>query len=159
VGRNGLFALSAMLKGATKITLDAKGRMAIPARYRDEILARADGRLVCTVDRDNCLLIYPQPDWEDLERRLMRLPGTKPANRKMQRLLLGHAAEQQMDGHGRILIPRELRDYAGLDKQVMLLGMGNKFELWDEARWDDQVNDYRNDDAAEDSDELESLLI
>jgi len=149
-----------MLKGATKITLDAKGRMAIPARYREELLARADGKVVCTVDEsDTCLLLYPLPDWEDLERRLMRLPGTKPANRRIQRLMLGHAAEQQMDGHGRILIPRELRDYAGLDKALMLLGMGNKFELWDETRWDDQVNDYRGDEAAGGSEELESLLI
>jgi len=148
-----------MLKGATKITLDAKGRMAIPARYRDEIAARAAGTLVCTVDLDNCLLIYPQPDWDDLERRLMRLPGTVPANRRIQRLMLGHAAEQQMDSHGRILIPRELREFAGLDKQVMLLGMGNKFELWDEAHWNDKVDSYRGDDVTDGSEELQSLLI
>ena len=150
-----------MLRGATKISLDAKGRMAIPARYRDEINERSEGRVVCTVDLDYCLLIYPQPDWEDLERRLMRLPGTKPANRRLQRLMVGHASEQQMDGHGRILIPRELREFAGLDKQAMLLGQGSKFELWDESRWNEKVDGYLGADATEGDlpEELESLLI
>jgi MraZ protein len=150
-----------MLRGATKISLDAKGRMSIPARYRDEINERSEGRVVCTVDLDHCLLIYPQPDWEDLERRLMRLPGTKPANRRMQRLMVGHASEQQMDSHGRILIPRELREFAGLEKQAMLLGQGTKFELWDESRWNQQVDGYLEDDSAEGElpEELEALLI
>ena len=130
--------------------------MAIPARYRDEINERSEGRVVCTVDLDYCLLIYPQPDWEDLERRLMRLPGTKPANRRLQRLMVGHASEQQMDGHGRILIPRELREFAGLDKQAMLLGQGAKFELWDEQSWQRNCESWLNEET--NSDEGDSLL-
>lgn len=124
-----------MFRGASKVTLDAKGRLAIPSRYRERLLTRADGKLVATVDRDQCLLIYPLPDWEEIERRLDRMPGLKPQVRQLQRLMLGYATELEMDGHGRILVSRELRDFAALDKQAMLVGQGKKFELWDEERW------------------------
>ena len=124
-----------MFRGASKITLDGKGRMAIPTRYRDEIVSRSAGSLVATIDRDPCLLLYPLPDWEEMERRLMRLPGNKPAVRAYQRRIVGHAADMDMDSHGRILISKELREFAGLEKQVMLIGQGNKFELWSEALW------------------------
>ena len=121
-----------MFRGATKVTLDAKGRMAIPTKYRERLAARCDGQLVATVDLDYCLLIYPLPDWEEIERKLVRLPSLDDQSRQLQRLMVGHATEIDMDGHGRILLSRELRDFAGLDKQAMLLGQGNKFELWDE---------------------------
>ncbi len=151
-----------MFRGATKVTLDAKGRMAIPARYRERIVGRSDGHLICTIDQDYCLLIYPLPDWEDMERRLMRLPGTKPPIRRMQRLMVGHAAELELDAHGRILIPRELREFAGLDRQAMLIGQGAKFELWDEARWNERREEWLTDGAGQGPDlpaELESLLL
>jgi len=124
-----------VFRGATKITLDAKGRLAIPARYRERIIARCEGHLVCTIDQDKCLLLYPVSDWEDIERQLMRLPSLNKAARKLQRLMVGYAADLELDGHGRILIPRELREYAELDRQSILIGQGNKFELWDEAFW------------------------
>ena len=131
-----------MFRGTTKVTLDAKGRLAIPSRYRERLLSRAEGRLVATVDRDQCLLIYPLPDWEEIERRLDRMPGLKPQVRQLQRLMLGYAAELEMDGHGRILLSRELRDFAGLDKQAMLVGQGKKFELWDEERWTARLDEW-----------------
>lgn len=121
-----------MFRGATKVTLDAKGRMAIPTRYRERLATRCDGQIVVTADFDNCLLVYPLPDWEEVERKLVRLPSLDQQARQLQRLMVGHAAEMEMDSHGRILLSRELRDFAGLDKQAMLLGQGNKFELWDE---------------------------
>jgi MraZ protein len=121
-----------MFRGATKVTLDAKGRMAIPTKYREKLAARCDGQLVVTVDPDHCLLIYPLPDWEEAERKLVRLPSLDDQVRQLQRLMVGYATEIDMDGHGRILLSRELRDVAGLDRQTMLLGQGNKFELWDE---------------------------
>jgi MraZ protein len=133
--------------------------MSIPTRYRDGILARSAGGLVATIDRDPCLLLYPLPDWEDMERRLMRLPGNKPAVRAYQRRIVGHASEMEMDSHGRILISKELRDFAGLEKQVMLIGQGNKFELWDEARWSQWMEESSNNDDLELPPELESLPL
>jgi len=114
------------------------------------------GGLVATIDRDSCLLLYPLPDWEEMARRLMRLPGNKPAIRAFQRRLVGRALEMDMDSHGRILISRELREVAGLGKQAMLIGQGNKFELWDESRWLDECS---RDDGLELPPELESLPL
>jgi transcriptional regulator MraZ len=131
-----------MFRGASKVTLDAKGRLAIPSRYRERLLSRGEGRLVATVDRDQCLLIYPLPDWEEIERRLDRMPGLKHQVRQLQRLMLGYATELEMDGHGRVLLTRELRDFAGLDKQAMLVGQGKKFELWDEERWTARLDEW-----------------
>lgn len=147
-----------MFRGASKVALDSKGRMAIPTRYRDAVVARSEGRFVATLDRDPCLLIYPLPDWEDVERRLMRLPGNKPAVRAFQRRMVGHAFEMDMDSNGRVLIPRELRDIAGLERQVMLIGQGNKFELWDEGRWNDWLARSEG-DGLELPPELESLPL
>ena len=127
-----------MFRGANKITLDAKGRVAIPTKYRERLSERCDSQLILTVDRDYCLLIYPLPDWEDLERRLMRLPSLHRQVRRLQRLMVGYATEVELDGHGRVLLPRELREYAGLDKQAILIGQGNRFELWDEAHWNER---------------------
>ena len=132
----GLCALTNVLRGATKIILDAKGRLAFPARYRDRLAARCEGQLVCTVDPDYCLLIYPLPDWEEIERKLMRLPSLNRKSRRLQRLMVGYASELDLDSHGRILIPRELREFASLDREAILFGQGSKFELWDKEKWE-----------------------
>ena len=123
-----------MFRGAAKVTLDDKGRMVIPTRYRDSSPS-GRGQLVVTVDRDQCLLIYPLPDWEQIERKLMSLPSLHPQSRRLQRLMVGHATELELDGHGRLLLPAELREFAGLERLAMLIGQGNRFELWDETRW------------------------
>ena len=149
-----------MLRGATKVTLDAKGRLAIPTRYRERIAQRCDGHLVVTVDKDYCLLLYPLPDWEDIERKLMRLPSLDKRARRLQRLMVGHAAEVELDGHGRILLSRELREFAGLEKQAVLLGQGNRFELWDEERWNETRDGWLSDgDDADLSAQLETLTL
>lgn len=151
-----------MFRGATNITLDAKGRMAIPTRYREQLAVRGDGRLVTTVDRDYCLLLYPFPDWEEIERKLVRLPSFNRQSRRLVRLMVGHASEIDMDGHGRVLLPKELREFAGLDRQAVLIGQGNKFELWDAARWSARRDEWLNDEEADGLDlpaELESLAL
>jgi len=151
-----------MFRGATKITLDAKGRMAVPSRYRERIASRCEGQLVCTVDQDQCLLLYPLPDWEDIERQLMRLPSLNRKARKLQRLMVGYASDLELDGHGRVLIPRELREYAGLDRQTILIGQGNKFELWDELRWNEKRDAWLAEELHDGVDlpaELESLSL
>ena len=150
-----------MFRGASKITLDAKGRMAMPTRYRDRLSEKSDGRLVVTVARDYCLLIYPFPDWEEIERKLVRLPSLNPQARRLQRLMVGYATELDLDGHGRILLPRELREFAGLDRQAILIGQGNKFELWDEERWNAKRDQWlqTEDDGVDLPAELESLSL
>jgi MraZ protein len=149
-----------VLRGATKVTLDAKGRLAIPTRYRERLAQRCDGQLVATVDKDYCLLLYPLPDWEDIERKLMRLPSLDKRARRLQRLMVGHATEVDIDGHGRILLSRELREFAGLQKQAVLLGQGNRFELWDEERWNETRDGWLSDgDDADLSAQLETLTL
>lgn len=127
-----------MFQGAAQFNLDGKGRLTIPAKYRDMLLAHCAGQLVLTADADGCLLLYPQPEWQPIRDKLMKLSALNPKIRALQRFLVGHAEEVTMDAAGRVLISATLRDYAKLDKRVMLVGQGNKFELWDEARWQAQ---------------------
>jgi MraZ protein len=149
-----------MFRGATKVTLDAKGRFAIPTRYRERIAARCEGQLIATVDKDYCLLIYPYPDWEEIERKLMRLSSMNKKTRRLQRLMVGHATEVEVDGHGRILLSRELREFAELGRQAVLIGQGNKFELWDEERWNVKRDEWLSDEDETDLPaELESLSL
>ena len=137
---------SVVFRGATKVSLDAKGRMAIPTRYRERLAALCDGEIVVTVDRDHCLLIYPLPAWEELERKLVRLPSMNRVARNIVRIMVGYATEVDMDANGRVLVSRELRDFAGLDKGAMLIGQGNKFELWDEDTWIEKRDAWLNEE-------------
>ncbi|HJS21754.1 MAG TPA: division/cell wall cluster transcriptional repressor MraZ [Steroidobacteraceae bacterium] len=150
-----------MFRGANKVTLDAKGRMVMPTRYRDRIHERSQGRLVVTVDRDQCLLLYPLPDWEEIERKLMRLPTLHAQARRLQRLMVGHATDLELDGHGRVLLPPKLREFAGLTRQGVLIGQGNRFELWDEARWNERRDEWlKGEELASDlPGELETLSL
>jgi len=126
-----------MFRGLNAINIDPKGRVAIPARYRDRLAQDAADQIVLTIDTEQrCLLLYPLPTWEEIERKLALLPTFNPIARRIQRLLIGHAVEMTLDSHGRILIPTLLRDYAMLDKRVMLLGQGNKFEIWHDENWE-----------------------
>ena len=108
----------------------------MPTKYRDRIVSRCDGQMICTVDQRRCLLIYPLPDWEETERKLMRLPSLNQTAQKLKGLLLGYATDVDMDGHGRVLIPREHREFGGIERLSILFGQWNKFELWDEGLWD-----------------------
>jgi len=122
-------------RGINNIAVDAKGRMAMPARYRERLLEACGGRLIVTVDQDHCLLVYPLPEWEIIETKLNELPSLNKTARLLQRLLIGHATELEMDGQGRILLPAMLRDFAGINKKAVLIGQGKKLEIWDEDTW------------------------
>ena len=150
-----------MFRGATRVTLDTKGRFAMPARYRDGLLEQCSGQVVTTVDRDYCLLLYPLPTWEEIERKLTTLPTLNRQVRRLQRLMIGYATELELDGHGRVRLPRELREFAGLGRQVMLIGQGNKFELWDAERWTERRDTWLHEETEESGlpAELESLSL
>jgi len=116
--------------------LDAKGRMAVPARQRESLLAKCEGRVVMTIDTQApCLAIYPLPEWERIESDIQGLPALNPAVKRFQRLVLGYASDLELDGNGRVLLPQSLRDYAQLEKKAVLVGQGNKLELWSEDLW------------------------
>jgi MraZ protein len=150
-----------VFRGVATFNLDAKGRMAIPAKFRKHLDVCCEGRLVVTVDHsDNCLQLYPMPEWEAVEKKLSALPSLNPQVRRLKRMLMGNAIECEMDKNGRILLPAKLREHAGLEKQMVMIGQGNKFELWDEATW----NTLMDECLEEDFDgimpvELESLSI
>jgi MraZ protein len=137
-----------MFRGAAKVTIDDKGRMVLPARQRERVLERSAGHVVVTIDRDTCLLIYPAVDWEPIERKLMDLPTLHPQSRRLQRLMVGHATDLELDGHGRLLLPTELREFAGLGRHAMLIGQGLRCELWDEGRWLEQRDAWLQSEAA-----------
>ena len=121
-----------MFQGSSALTLDAKGRVSIPTRHRDALISQAEGHLTLTRHPDGCLLLYPRPTWEAKREQIASFPMNA---RGLQRLLLGSAQDVDMDGAGRILVAPELRNAAGLAREVMMLGMGSHFELWDSAEW------------------------
>ncbi len=128
-----------MFRGVSQLSLDAKGRVVFPARHRDRLHEHCEGEVVATIDyRDRCLAVYPLPEWEVIERKLVALPDLQQSAKRLKRLLIGHAQELQVDASGRVLVPTPLRDYAGLEKRVVLIGQGNKFELWDESLWEER---------------------
>ncbi|BDY06687.1 division/cell wall cluster transcriptional repressor MraZ [Ferrimonas sp. YFM] len=129
-----------MFRGASSIALDAKGRIAIPKRYRPLLCAEDAGPLVVTVDiHSPCLLLYPLQAWSEVEQKLARLSDTQPSERAVKRLLLGYASDVEIDRMGRVLIPPPLRQFASLEKQLMLVGQLNKFEIWSEENWQNQI--------------------
>lgn len=114
----------------------------MPARFRERLLESCGGHLVVTVDRDRCLLVYPLPEWEIIENKLIALPSLNKQARLLQRLIIGHATELEMDGQGRVLLPTMLRDYASLDKKAVLIGQGKKLEIWDEDTWSESQEEW-----------------
>jgi MraZ protein len=131
---------TAVLRGVSQVSLDGKGRFAVPQRYREGLLAggaEAGNRLVMTADPSRCLLLYSLPEWEPIQQKLMALSSFNASTRALQRLLVGHADDVEMDATGRLLVPPALRQYAALDRRIVLVGQGNKFEIWDETRWNE----------------------
>ena len=124
-----------MFRGAAKVTLDVKGRMVLPARVREALATGGDHQLVATVDRDQCVMVYPLRHWQKLQDDLLNLPNLHSETRWLQRLMVGYATDLEIDGHGRVLIPGELREFTGLQRDAMLFGQGNHLELWDESAW------------------------
>ena len=124
-----------MFQGAAQLNLDTKGRLAIPARHRDALVQAGDGRLVLTAHPHRCLLLYPAPAWEPIRDKIQAAPSFDPHAAAVKRVMLGNARDGEIDAAGRILVAPELREYAGLDKQVWLVGMGSHFEIWSDAGW------------------------
>ena len=153
-----------MFRGIASLNLDAKGRLAVPARYRDALQQQSDGQIVITINHEErCLWMYPLDIWEDIEEKVVKLPTFDPRSQRLKRLLIGHATDCELDGSGRVLVPPPLRDYGELTKRVMLVGQGNKFEIWDEALWNAQTEaalEHRTDrDETPMPAELESLAL
>jgi MraZ protein len=153
-----------MFRGVTGINIDPKGRIVVPTRYRERLQEDSRGNIVVTIDtEERCLLLYPLTAWEEIESKLAKLPSFNPHARRIQRLLIGHATEVEMDSHGRILIQPLLREYAGLNKLAMLVGQGNKFELWDDAHWHERRGQWLTEESNPDSsalpDEVKSLSL
>ena len=144
-----------MFKGISNLSIDNKGRASMPQRYRADFTTKNKSKLVITADKDKCLLIYTQSNWSAIEKKLSNLPSYNKEARFIQRLLIGYATESEIDSQGRFLIPSPLREYAGIQKKIVLLGQGNKFELWSEAVWNknmtswlvSQTNDDSNNNA------------
>ncbi len=143
--------------------MDSKGRMALPARFREPVIVTAASKLVVTIDmRERCLLMYPLPEWETVQEKLEGLSNIRPDARLLQRLLIGHATDLELDGSGRMLLPTMLREYASLTKGLVLVGQGNKIEIWADAAWKSRMQDWLSDDTADllaDGDEFTGLSV
>jgi len=151
-----------VFRGVNTINLDAKGRMAMPARYREQLQSQCGGHLVATIDTSaRCLLLYPIHEWDEIQRKIESLPSFNPSSRRVQRLLIGHATDLELDNSGRVLLPQALRDYAGLTKRVALIGQGKKLELWDQDHWTAEREHWlsETDAGAELPEDLRSLSL
>lgn len=124
-----------MFQGASSLNLDAKGRLSVPTRHRDLLMATAQGQLTMTRHPHGCLMFFPRPEWEKFRDRIAALPM---AAQWWKRIFLGNAMDVEMDGTGRVLVSPELRAAAGISRDTILLGMGNHFELWDKATYEAQ---------------------
>lgn len=118
------------------MNLDVKGRLGLPLRYREQLTENNIEQLVITIDTNHkCLLLYPLREWDRIEREIESLSSFEQMSRRVKHLLIGHATDLDLDNNGRILIPRELRLYADLEKHVSLVGQGKKLEIWDQSAW------------------------
>lgn len=152
-----------MFRGCHTVSVDSKGRLAVPSRYRASLDVQAENQMVVTMNPlDRCLWLYPLPEWEIIEAKLADLSDFDKQSRRTKQMMRGYATDCQLDSQGRILIPKELRQYATIQKQAMVFGQGNKFELWDEATWQTQRDDWLESVEGNDSeptDVLKSLSL
>ena len=149
-----------MFLGVNTLNLDAKGRMAIPAKYRDVLADCCASRVVVTVNPiagERCLWLYPEHEWREVARTLSRLPTMDRQAQAIRRLMIGYASELELDGQGRILLTNEQRDFAGLGKRVSLVGQVNKFEVWDEQVWSGSQEQWQAEVVSEDGGLSEAL--
>ena len=140
------------------MSVDVKGRMSLPTRLRDELSQYDDEGVVVTIDPvSRCLLLYPLSEWDLIQQKLDKLPTFQPQARRLQRLLVGHATDLEVDKAGRILLPAPLREFARLDKKLTILGQGKKLEIWSLEEWEAQREDYLSQDALEDL-QIETMM-
>ncbi|MCX7897383.1 MAG: division/cell wall cluster transcriptional repressor MraZ [Rhodocyclaceae bacterium] len=124
-----------MFQGAAQLSLDAKGRFAVPTRHRESLSEQSGGKLVLTAHPHRCLLLYPEPAWLPIRDKILAAPSFDPRSAAAKRVLVGNARETELDAAGRLLIPSELREFAELTKEIWMVGMGTHFELWSESGW------------------------
>lgn len=152
-----------MFRGFSTVSIDSKGRLAIPSRFRDRLSEIAGGCLVQTLNPlDRSLWLYPVTEWEIIESKLAALSDFDKQSRRAKQMMRGYATDCQLDAQGRILVPHELRDYAELKKQAVILGQGNKFEVWDQANWEEQRDlwlEQVGDESGEPSEALKPLSL
>ncbi|MDG2106884.1 MAG: division/cell wall cluster transcriptional repressor MraZ [Gammaproteobacteria bacterium] len=145
-----------MFKGIHNINLDGKGRLTIPTKYRNTISDQSNGNMVVTIDsEEKCLLLYPATIFSNIESKINDLPSFTKNTRRIQRLLIGHAEDLELDSNGRILLPKPLRLVAEMSKKVTLIGQGQKFEIWSDDIWNNKVNKWRS----EETDESEESVL
>jgi len=152
-----------VFRGECSLSLDAKGRLAIPSRYRERLEELCGGKLIVTISLlERCLVVYPYPRWQRIEDELKDLPTLDRKAQSVIHLLIGHAADCDMDSNGRVLLSQSLRNFAGLDKRIMMVGQVDKFELWDEAGWSRRRDELLDDVPQlheEPSDVLRTLVL
>ncbi len=152
-----------MFRGCSTLSVDSKGRVSVPSRYRERLSEMAGGQLVLTLNPlDRSLWLYPLPEWQAIETKLAQLSDFDKQGRRTKQMMRGYASDCQVDGQGRILIPQNLREYANIGKQAVILGQGNKFEIWDEALWSKHREEWLlevGEDQGEPSDALKSLSL
>ena len=128
-----VFVSAFAFKGGPVLTLDGKGRITVPARWRDVLMSAVQGQMMVSKSHVRCLSLFPRPAWDQFETRLNGLPASADG---LRRLYIGSATEAAIDGASRLLLPPELRAWAGLEREVVFMGLGNRFELWDKSRYD-----------------------
>lgn len=147
-----------MLLGYNPINLDTKGRLAIPTKYRQELQDLCECKLILTLNQDRCLSLYPTPQWEVIQEKLRKAPALNKNVKKLQRLIFGHATYCEMDGQGRVTLPEKLREFAGLNKRVSLIGQLTMFEIWDEDCWNSNCNQWNEEVSLKDLDDISPEL-
>ena len=139
-----------MFKGIHNINLDAKGRLTMPTKYRNTISDQSNGNMVVTIDsEEKCLLLYPETIFSGIEKKINNLPSFTKNHRRIQRLIIGHAEDLELDSSGRILLPKPLRMVAEMSKKITLIGQGEKFEIWSDDIWSNRVNKWRSEETDE----------
>ena len=145
-----------MFKGATLLNIDGKNRLAIPTKYREELLT---GSLVLTAHPHGCLLLYPIAAWRPIQEKVMQLSSFDKKSSGLQRLLVGYAEDSIVDGAGRLLISQALRDFADIQKTIMFVGQGSHFEIWNQELWNQEISKISANDDSELPDELGGFAL
>lgn len=146
-----------MFQGSHSINMDSKGRIAMPTRVRESLDTICSGRIVITANhKDRCLLVYPEPKWQEIVSQIKALPNTSKAARRLQLIVIGYASDLELDSNGRVLLSQTLREYAGMDKKLMLFGQMDRLELWSDEGWKAFIE---NEDCGEDTEEMKKLSL
>jgi MraZ protein len=153
-----------VFRGVNSINLDAKGRLAVPTRYRAELQESCERQMIVTVavnekcvGEKGCLWLYPLQEWEKVELTISKQGTLNKMAIKLRRFLIGNATECEMDAQGRLLLPEKLRNFAGMEKKIILAGQLNKFEIWNEEAWTDKENEWMSEDDTEGLEDLGSI--